>query len=35
MTVMTALSIFVPMALGLLTFGIALIIQPTPPRSAR
>lgn len=35
MTAMTALSIFIPMALGLLICGIALIFFPTQPRSLR
>lgn len=35
MTVMTTLSIFMPMALGLFICGIALIVLPSRPRSLR
>ncbi len=35
MTVMTTLSIFIPMALGLAICGVALIVFPSRPRSLR
>lgn len=35
MTVMTALSIYMPMALGLLICGIALVFFPTQTNSLR